>query len=78
VRVLRHVDFLDQLRRQTQLRRVGNTGLHETLGEEPLRGRTQQLDRFHRNGCSHGHVCSQGAGLRVHGQFSGGYFESKV
>jgi hypothetical protein len=30
------------------------------------------------NGRSHGHVCSQGAGLRVHGQFSGGYFESKV
>jgi len=27
---------------------------------------------------SHGHVCSQGAGLRVHGQLSGRCFESKV
>jgi hypothetical protein len=30
------------------------------------------------NGRSHGHVRGQVSGLGIHGQFSGGYFESKV
>ena len=48
---------------------VGSTALAVRLDPEDLREVI---------GASHGHVCSQGAGLGVHGQFSGRWCGSKV
>jgi len=66
-----------------QLRELGAIRVEESGRDSPfaliVRGeRIVHIADLREIGASHGHVCSQGAGLGVQGQFSGRWFGSKV